>query len=337
MFLVTGEERTHNLNRDAEIVAMFDKYPACPKPPNYPIQTSAMVGMYVEGEPVVCSISNTSGNRPCYGLDMQAATWSIKPYALMEDRTLAASTPFGNGSWIITGGLEYVNGAPHILDTSEILWHGRSEFELGPQLPEPLSGHCTVAIGERTILTAGGRSRSIHLRTARILNTESNEWTRVLDMRHGRHGHSCGRILASSDNNVEVVVAGGLRVYSSEIYSSSRLYPWRLGPRLERPVFRAATVQGPASFLIAGGTDLEPCAAADCRLKNVIEFDISHEYVWNDKGEVLENRRANHVAIPLSPDIDCSSEVFKLKRVICSHIEALFKNSGFVMSLSTNS
>ena len=276
------------------------------KPPDLPLANPmSLIGSFIDGEPVICGFLEQKSF--CYSLNLRKQTWNENNFTIIEQRAQATGVRLENGSWLILGGQIYTEGVPVLLNTSEILIN--SKFQFGPQLPIPMSGHCTVKLEEKHLFTAGGYGQPFlkHSHTLKIIN--STNWQSITPMQKGRYGHVCGKIL-NSFNDIQVVVAGGLRVDKVEIYLYQKQH-WINGPDMMRKkFFKAASVQGPTSFLMVGGLELEPCSTSNCQLKEIYTFDRSN-IAWKTSRQELNIGRGNHIAIGLPPEVECTSKMLQ--------------------------
>lgn len=145
--------------------------------------------------------------------------------------------------WVM-GGYDR-NNNPHsttqiVTPTGPTIW--------GPNMTERVSSHCSTTLGDGSVIVTGGGMGGYGSTTVKIYNFTTGEWWRAMDMRQGRHVHSCAQVwldptemlgiidlTPSDDSVVSVVVAGGERQYChTHIYitgfytvSSVELYiPW---------------------------------------------------------------------------------------------------------------
>ena len=299
--MVTGEASTRpRLNTDSEIVSLFAR-PKCPKPKRFPIEN--MLGFYSTLSvdlPLLCGFSEQE--KGCFEYQFLEKHWIIKQFGMIENRSHASSVDYGNGIWIITGGQKYSNGVPVILETSEILID--LAFTQGPNLPIPLSGHCTVKISDDQLLVAGGYGES-YLTDTYILNINQNTSDAVPSMKYGRFGHACGKVITLF-NEVEVILAGGLHQDKIEKYSLVH-DKWFTMPNIEdHPIFKSATVQGESTFVITGGVELEPeCTTSNCR-QDIIKIFDDYNKAFKQHTKTLSNGRGNHLATSIPIDTICS-------------------------------
>ena len=298
--MVTGEESTRpRLNADSEIVSLFAR-PTCPKPQRFPIEN--LLGLYgtlsTEG-PLLCGFSDQESG--CFTYQILENNWALEKFDLFENRSHASSVNYNN-SWIITGGQTYLDRVPIILDTSEIL--GNLSFTQGPDLPIPLSGHCSVNINDDQIFMSGGYGQP-HLQNSFILNVKELSWEILPLMKYGKFGHVCGKLMTLFDE-IEIIAVRGLHQYNIEKYSLVHS-KWFTLPNVieDQPIFKSATVQGKTTFIITGGVELEPdCKTSNCRIDSIKIYD-QHINTLIMKNKRLSKGRGNHVATPIPPKMYC--------------------------------
>ena len=306
IFMVAGEDASTEISSDVEIVTMFPR-PSCPKPPNFPYSNSlALIGMFINNQIVLCGFLEDLSS--CYGLDIETHFNWIKLYLhLLEERSQAATVKLEDNSWLITGGQKYYGGAPKLLNTTEIVSEEKSVFS--SELPQPLSGHCAITINSLIIFIAGGYGQP-HLVDCFLLNLNNQTTSQnqiVAPMSQGRYGHACGRV--KTQGLTKIIVVGGLRVDNSEIYLLDRNF-WLNGPKVkEQEIFKSSVVNGPTSFALVGGIELEPCSTDTCRFDSIFIFDAD-ENKWGKSEHVLIRGRGNHISINLPTDYICSSKIF---------------------------
>ena len=304
LFLVTGEEATRPmLNVDSEIISLFAR-PSCPKPPSFPIEnTLALYSTLSSNDVILCGFS--SEEKGCFRYQILENNWAMEELSLLENRSHASSISYNNNSWIITGGQKYTEGAPVLLDSSEILKN--YEFTQGPTLPIPLSGHCSIKWNEGHIFIAGGYGDQSHLINSFILNIEELSWEYLPMMKYGRFGHACGKVMTLF-NEIEFFIAGGLHQNKIEKYSIVHS-KWFTLPNIEnQPIFRSATVQGETTFVISGGFELEPdCTTKDCRQDSIKIFD-KYGKTLKIRKERLSQGRGNHVSTQMPSKAICSGK-----------------------------
>ena len=300
--MVTGEEPTRSwLNADSEIISLFAR-PSCPKPPRFPIENLLTVySALPEKGPLLCGFSVQE--KGCFIYQIMENIWTFEDYGLLENRSHASSVSYKNGSWIITGGQKYSDGINVILNTSEILKN--VGFIQGPNLPIPLSGHCSVNINEEEIFIAGGYGQP-HLKNSFIFNNKAFSWDHLPLMKYGRFGHACGKLMTLF-NDIVVVVAGGLYQNRIEKYSLVHSNWFILQNSEDQPIFKSASIQGETTFIIAGGVELEPdCTTRNCRQ----DFIRLYDNTMNDmvkKKKRLKEGRGNHVSTRMPSNVVCSN------------------------------
>ena len=304
--MVAGEVSTRpQINNDVEFIALFPR-PTCPKPQKFPIiATLSLYGMSIEFLPLLCGFNETQSS--CYSYSFDETRWKHRQFGLIKERTHASSASLENSSWIIIGGQTYMEGAPVLLNDSEIF--SNDLFVSGPGLPIPLSGHCTVKLNDGQIATVGGYGSENHLKDAFMLNLDQKPyyWSTLNSMETGRFGHACGKV-QTFFYDIEIIAAGGLHQEKVEIYSIAR-ETWLNGPRIEdRQMFKTATVQGEITFLLTGGIELEPdCTTNNCRLDGIHVYDAGTN-LFNEMEQKLAQGRGNHMSVALNTDVDCSGK-----------------------------
>ena len=302
--MVAGEDASTELNSDVEIVTMFPR-PSCPKPPNFPdSDTLSLLGMFINDQVVLCGYKDEQSF--CYGLNIENYfNWVEFPLQLLDERSQATTVKLKENFWLITGGQNYYNGAPKLLNTTEIVNEEESIF--GPELPQPLSGHCSVSINSSFVFVAGGYGQPYLLDSflLKLFDPILSRYEILTPMSIGRYGHMCGRV--KIQGTTKIIVAGGLRVDDVEIHLLDRNV-WIKGPKLQgQELFKATTINGPTSFALVGGIELEPCSTDNCRYDSIFIFN-GDESKWERSKHLLKRGRGNHISIDLPIDYTCSSK-----------------------------
>ena len=81
-------------------------------------------------------------------------------------------------------------------DNIQVLNLSKMEWDLGPKLPEPLWGHCSVMFGGNLVVIGGWSTsqrqygNKLDSMTSAYVLTGSS-WTSLLPLRHGRSTHGC--------------------------------------------------------------------------------------------------------------------------------------------------
>ena len=303
--MVTGEESTRpSLNADSEIISLYSR-PMCSKPPRFPIEY--LLGLYgklsTKG-PLLCGFSKQGHG--CFVYQIVENYWTLEEIVPLENRSHASSVSYGNDNWIITGGQEYHDGVPIILDTSVILIN--YEFIHGPDLLIPLTGHCSVNINDDRIFIAGGYGQP-HLQNSFILNVKELSWDVLPLMKFGKFGHACGKSVTLFDE-IEIIAVRGLYQNNIEKYSLAHSKWFTLPSIVEyQPIFKSATVQGRTTFIITGGVELEPdCTTSNCRQDSIKIFNNDINDIMTKNHKRLSQGRGNHVATPISTNVVCSGK-----------------------------
>lgn len=90
-----------------------------------------------------------------------------------------------------------------MLTTSEIF--DGNTWKLGPDLPEPLVGHCQVTLPDQTVLLAGGEKS----RKTFKYDFVTGQWVELADMVHWLCFHECAYFV--DDDDEYVMALGGKR------------------------------------------------------------------------------------------------------------------------------
>jgi hypothetical protein len=106
------------------------------------------------GDPL--SIETTTATTETYSGGVWASSGP-----LMNDRAIAAAATLANGNVLVTGGLsQAADGAQTILGTSEIYDVAAGTWSASGMLINARSGHTATAVGDGTVLVAGGYDNS---------------------------------------------------------------------------------------------------------------------------------------------------------------------------------
>ena len=183
--------------------------------PDFPNETlTGILGMRNENSIVICN--SASQQMECHSLDdrdLSTADWIKMNFTLEKDRLHAATVPlFVDNEWLITGGAKDTSEGISILDSSEIFKN--KSFTPGPQLPEAVSMHCMIPLNYTHIISTGGRGAGSKPLYSVNAMTREMLWKQLPNLVVARYGHSCGHYKGE-----DIIVAGGLNIQSSEIYS----------------------------------------------------------------------------------------------------------------------
>ncbi len=115
------------------------------------------------------------------------------------------------------------------------------ESQIGPEIPDPLAGHCFVKLDDSWALFIGGILIQTPSQKVFIYAIDQQLWSNDIPMPSPRYFHTCG-VLKQNDVNTVVVVGGrdnDLVLDSTIIYKEGK---WTEGPKLEGRLFLAASV-----------------------------------------------------------------------------------------------
>ena len=192
-----------------------------PNLPHLPIRHSGSntIGLTDNGQIIICAIT-TKTMMGCFALFMNdgpSFVWNQANFNMITKRSYAASAKMDNkekNSWLITGGEKHDSdgGSVITLDSTEIF--SNSTFSPGPKMLLAVSMHCMLKLNNTHILKTGGKDNSSKaLNDVNFLDLDLI-WEKLPNMNIGRYGHACGHYTKK-----EIVVAGGLNIISTEIYS----------------------------------------------------------------------------------------------------------------------
>ena len=179
-----------------------------------------------DGTPVVCGGAARSGHTydDCQKFDLETDTWQPYGGKLVYRRQRPEHSFHPEVGMIIMGGRGHGKKV-EISDDYGLSWRAL------PDRPHNRNEDCVLIVDKTTVFTAGGWEVSFHgqkSKTAHLLNLETNVWTEVASLTHGRSQHSCGLVPSKR----EVVAVGGYNIQPStlevEIFNLDS-QQWRIG------------------------------------------------------------------------------------------------------------
>ena len=212
----------------------------------------------------------------CQSINFISEQW-VETFSTESVRTWAAEVQMSDYDFWILGGNNITHGW---VNSTEICstFHGCASFE---DLPEVSYFPKAVRVSESQIFVLPNNKG-----TAWLFNQDDNSFEQLPNLIEERQDPAVGFI-----NGHEVVVAGGARSKTSEIFDLDT-NEWRLGPEL--PVTKdlccASSVQFEDSFLIVGGRD-------NYSDKNTILKLNPVSYEWETLPQNLESARTYAAAI----------------------------------------
>ena len=249
-----------------------------------------------------------NGRKQCYHLDR--GSWKLqKPTTLPRESAITISMPDGTYSFggIFLGDVEHCN-------SSDFLPREKSEWEVGPPLPEPLSEGHGVAISSTELILIGGYSTR---RMVLIYNVEDQTWTDLGDILvNGRCHHRSvffnGKVIVSGGNEEHYTLEG---TKSTEIIDLSNFTSKRVGDlniARHHHGMGIMEINGKDKVVVFGGSNKQ-----DKELDSVEEWDEKTE-TWTlstmklsePKSSFaycqinsLRQRKVCHLALCVPPDL----------------------------------
>jgi hypothetical protein len=160
----------------------------------------------------------------CYVYDRYLTrNWVKSAVSLITPRAFAASVLLPDGRVWVLGGA----GPTDVLQTSEyvsVTESGISKITLGPNLQEPLMGHCAALVSASQIMVIGGFSTvtNDYSPTARIFDLTTEQWsTNAMTTIGGRMDSACLNV--NIDGKQKVLMVGGwnnLALTDTAVYST---------------------------------------------------------------------------------------------------------------------
>ena len=148
-------------------------------------------------------------NKNCYSYG-----FNPEPVAkLSESRCLASSIVFNTTTMWITGGLNSNSVAERPILSSTELVSITGMTEMGPDLPTPLNGHCSIKISDSNVFIIGGQNSTDQfdngLKSTIYYDFAQNTWTDGPEMTQARSAFGCGAFFSEYHNGKRVIAAIG--------------------------------------------------------------------------------------------------------------------------------
>ncbi len=258
--------------------------------------------------PIVCGglvLDNRTYTRNCYSPGQEGLLVSM-----WEKRGYPASLPVGSQEGVlwVAGG----HNGHHLLASTELVAPDRSASIRGPELPEPLWGHCMAKINSSTAMIIGGIAKDGQLsgRTY-YYTTKKHAWIPGPELLTPRSDMTCGLIKDTRTGSVKVVVAGGDDGF--ELLDSTELLTitdnggprWTNGPDLPSAIFGSAGTSSPdgKTFYLFGG-DGSKIEQAGATKSTGVQLQCSNENChWSTIDHKMKTPRKFFVAIPLPKNV----------------------------------
>ncbi len=213
VLLVTTGYPWSNETRSSEVIDLDDPENKCENLQPFPIEVNGAVGALLDDNtPVICggaddswALDPNNANDQCHILGnptpivtMQTGRWHADSFVLDQE----------NGPprlWITGGG-----PSPGTKSTEYIDIRSGNAIP-GPDLPEAMSGHCLVKIGQNSAMLIGGLyySPTRFVKQTWFFDIDDETWTRGPDLDSDLGYMTCGVITDSTSGDLVVIVAGG--------------------------------------------------------------------------------------------------------------------------------
>ena len=169
------------------------------------------VATVLDDKLTLCLADGCQKYDPCSDMWQSAVFPGVDPA-----RGFAKAAFMPDGRWWIFGGAE--NGTYKW----NVIMYENGGFTLKPDMPTGLGkwAHCAVAVNSTHIFLAGGKTGSGNSQIAYLLDTTTDQWIRLPDLRVPRHWHACSVI------GNEVMVIGNFQgpgINDTEIFSLTTL------------------------------------------------------------------------------------------------------------------
>ena len=156
-------------------------------------------------------------NKNCYSYG-----FNPEPVAkLSESRCLASSIVFNITTMWITGGLNSNSVAERPILSSTELVSITGMTEMGPDLPTPLNGHCSIKISDSNVFIIGGQNSTDQfdngLKSTIYYDFAQNTWTDGPEMTQARSAFGCGAFFSEYHNGKRVIAAIGKMIKNLRI------------------------------------------------------------------------------------------------------------------------
>ena len=186
-----------------EVIDLADESTTCEAIEDYPIPVGTASGG-LASLPIICGgrRGNSGPISECYIAGKKLHDPVAK---LLTPRFGSAAVAISSHQLWITGGVDGVTP----LSSTEIVnvQASYASVEKGPELPEPMVGHCIVQLNLSTVLFMGGGPSTTKKTFFYEMTTQT--WTNGPDMNYGRAYFGCGLMQTATGSSIVVVSGGG--------------------------------------------------------------------------------------------------------------------------------
>ena len=222
LIVTTGFHLTSpDFPKTTEVIDMDDPSNICSNLADFPVGQfgTSGVGLVDNQWPfLVCGgcSQDSELNKNCYSIG-----FNPEPVAkLSESRCLASSIVFNTTTMWITGGLNSNSVAERPILSSTELVSITGMTEMGPDLPTPLNGHCSIKISDSNVFIIGGQSSTDisdnGLKSTIYYDFAQNTWIDGPEMTQARSAFGCGAFYSEYHNGKRVIAAIGKIIKTSK-------------------------------------------------------------------------------------------------------------------------
>ena len=200
--------------KTTEVIDMDDPLNICSNLFDFPVGQfgTSGVGLVDNQWPfLVCGgcAEDSELNKNCY-------SFGFNPFPvakLSESRCLASSIVFNTTTTWITGGLNSNSVVERPILSSTELVSITGMTEMGPDLPTPLNGHCSIKISDSNVFIIGGRNSTDQsdngLKSTIYYDLAQKTWSDGPKMTQARSAFGCGAFFSEYHNGKRVIAAIG--------------------------------------------------------------------------------------------------------------------------------
>ena len=183
-----------------EVIDLADESTSCEALGDFPIQVSSASGGLINDRlPLICGGFGEGVISGCY---IAGGAISDPVIKLFTPRGYSAAVVINSHQLWVTGGLDDKFNDLASTEIVDILANPPTVVP-GPELPEPMNGHCIVQLNQSTVFFMGGEQS----KKTFFFDASTLTWTNGPDMNHDRWNFGCGLMTTGSD--LLVVASGG--------------------------------------------------------------------------------------------------------------------------------
>ena len=196
--IVVGGHNDSSLSNSVEVIG--DNICSIPPLPIGLIKPS--ISLTNDEEILACggAYNKTHNNKECFALKEHG--WE-KHSTLIKARFSAYAMTMSNGVYLFGG--EFLPGKNEFLPDGSKIW------KAGSLIPKKSTFGCSVKISDFDVIVLGGMGTEKRIVK---LNTKTNDWKTIGELKEGRYGHACAMIYD------QIIVSGGSKSYVEQLTST---------------------------------------------------------------------------------------------------------------------